>query len=84
MAVFVDLGEDDGEPPHEDHLPPWSGPVDAIKPMAMIGGGRSLPGDSAGSVTGHSGEMQREEDSGSAARENPNLNIVTQALGLYP
>ncbi|KAK4148058.1 uncharacterized protein C8A04DRAFT_23851 [Dichotomopilus funicola] len=84
MAVFVDLGEDDGEPPHQDHLPPWSGPVDAIKPMAAMGAGRSLSGDGAGSTIGHSGEMEREEEPGSAARENPNLNIVTQALGLYP
>lgn len=82
MAVFVDLGEDDNECPQEGQ-PVWNSPIDALKPVPVSAAGLSLPGD-GGIGPGNAMWKEREEAHGLAARENPNQNSMTQALGCYP
>ncbi|KAK3296863.1 uncharacterized protein B0H64DRAFT_372295 [Chaetomium fimeti] len=82
MAVFVDLGEDDSESP-QDNQPMWNGVVDAVKPVPIPAASLGLPGD-GGVGTGNVAWNTQEEAHGIAARENPNQNSMTQALGCYP
>jgi hypothetical protein len=79
MAVFVDLEEDDIEPP-QDGQPLWNGGLDAVKVAAVNANGGAASNASNGSSTGN----QREEAHGLVVRENPNRNSMTQALGCYP
>ncbi|KAK4104656.1 hypothetical protein N658DRAFT_418362 [Parathielavia hyrcaniae] len=69
MAVFVDLGEEDGRPV-------WHGPVDAVKPMPVTA--------AASNAIGEQKQQRREEAQGRAVAENLNRNSMTQALGCYP
>jgi hypothetical protein len=82
MAVFVDLGEDDNESTQEGQ-PTWNGPIDALKPVPVSAAGLGLPGD-GGIGAGNATWKECEEAHGRAARENPNQNSMTQALGCYP
>jgi hypothetical protein len=82
MAVFVDLGEDDSESP-QDNQPMWNGVVDAVKPVPIPAASLGLPGD-GGVGAGNVAWNTQEEAHGIAARENPNQNSMTQALGCYP
>jgi hypothetical protein len=68
MAVFVDLDEEENEPP-QNGPSVWNGLVDPVKPMP------------AAAVATASA---REEAHEPAATENPNRNSMTRALGCYP
>jgi hypothetical protein len=82
MAVFVDLGEDDNESP-QDSQPMWNGPIDVVKPVPIPAASLGLPRD-GGIDAGNVAWKTHEEAHGLAARENPNQNSMTQALGCYP
>lgn len=89
MAVFVDLGEEENDPP-KDRLPEWKSRIVAINATAAPaanGGGSIGSSDGDQSQTGDGGNTtgkQREEAHELAVRENPNRNSTTQALGCYP
>ncbi|KAK4127324.1 hypothetical protein N657DRAFT_677958 [Parathielavia appendiculata] len=86
MAVFVDLGEEDGEPPHNGQ-PVWHGLVDAVKPVPVTAAASSgFPVDGgAGDTRNITGKQQQHEEAqGRAVAENLNRNSMTQALGCYP
>jgi hypothetical protein len=82
MAVFVDLGDEDNDPP-QDGQPVWTGPVDPVKPVPVpvAAASGSLPAD--GIRPGDTGK-QHEAAPGLAVRESLNNNSMTQALGCYP
>ena len=82
MAVFVDLDEEDHEPP-QDGKQPWNGPIDAVKPVPLTTASLGLPG-SGGTSTSNAEGKQREEAHGPAVGESLNQNSMTQALGCYP
>jgi len=83
MAVFVDLEEEDVDPPLDvQQTAAWNGGIDAIK-------SRTTAVDrNSGNIVGNGDnkqEVQGEEAAhGPAVRENPNRNSMTQALGCYP
>lgn len=79
MAVFVDLGDEELEPPQEGQ-PLWKGPVDVVKPLPASAASQAGPGPATTDNPGN----QPEEPQGLAVRENPNQNTMTQALGCYP
>jgi hypothetical protein len=81
MAVFVDLDEEDNEPPQDGQ--PWNGPIDAVKPVPVARASLGLSG-SGGASTSNAAGMQREEAHGPAVGESLNQNSMTQALGCYP
>jgi len=82
MAVFVDLGEEDGEPP-QDGKPQWHG-IDALKPVPASAASLGVPGDGVTGIHGNALVKQHEEARGLAVEENHNQNSMTQALGCYP
>lgn len=85
MAIFVDLGEEENENESQQNgQQPWHGPVDAVKPVPMTAAGIHLPGDGSFGSPGHAADRQHKEACEPAARENPNRNSMTQALGCYP
>ena len=81
MAVFVDLDEEDHEPPQDGK--PWNGPIDAVKPVPATTASLGLPGDGGTSPSNAAGK-QRGEAHGPAVGESLNQNSMTQALGCYP
>jgi hypothetical protein len=83
MAIFVDLGEEDDES-HQEGQQPWSGPIDAVKPVPVAAASIHLPGDSGFGIPGHAADRRHEHAHEPAARQNLNQNSMTQALGCYP
>ncbi|KAK3944078.1 hypothetical protein QBC46DRAFT_375260 [Diplogelasinospora grovesii] len=73
MAVFIDLEDDEIEPPN-DAQPSCCNGIDAIKVSAIAANADEVIG---------MGE-DREEAHELAVRENPNRNSMTEALGCYP
>jgi hypothetical protein len=71
MAVFVDLEDDDVDPPQQNGKPKWAGGGD-------MSGARATKGH------GGAGKAPEEASSHLAVGENPNRNFTTQALGCYP
>lgn len=80
MAVFVDLGDEDNEPP-QDGQPVWTGSIDPVKPVPVAAASGSLP--AADINTSDTGKRHGEAH-GLAVRESLNNNSMTQALGCYP
>ncbi|KAK3326355.1 hypothetical protein B0H66DRAFT_550738 [Apodospora peruviana] len=91
MAVFVDLDDEDIDPPQDGQPPRWNGTTkaidDAVKAAAkaaaairpnVVNG--MLPNDVGSGI----GSGSEEAPNGLAVRENPNWNSMTQALGCYP
>jgi hypothetical protein len=83
MAVFVDLGEEDNDPP-QDGQPVWHGPVDAVKPVPVTAASSGFPVEDGAGSTSNAAGKQPEEAHGLAVGENLNRNSMTQALGCYP
>ncbi|KAJ4302289.1 hypothetical protein N0V88_002432 [Collariella sp. IMI 366227] len=81
MAVFVDLSEEDSEPPQNGFhgQSPWPSRIDAVHPAPIA----ASAGSSSGDGTSTAGK-QREEAQELGIKENPNRNSMTQALGCYP
>jgi hypothetical protein len=63
MALFVDLEDDDAEPPQQEGKAKWTDGAKATNNHGGVGGGGMAH---------------------PSARENPNRNFTTQALGCYP
>ncbi|KAK3377890.1 hypothetical protein B0H63DRAFT_229184 [Podospora didyma] len=99
MAVFVDLEDEDVEPPQDVHQPHpliWNpAGIEGVKAVVISATAEAARGDDNGSTSnsivataGHRLLVHplehREEAHGLGVRENPNRNSLTQALGCYP
>ncbi|KAK3327451.1 hypothetical protein B0T19DRAFT_163585 [Cercophora scortea] len=83
MAVFVDLDDDDVEPP-QDVQPRWTGETGIREAAAVkVATAHGMP-----ISIGAAKHPQRNEEEAAAhkmaQRENPNWNAMTKALGCYP
>ncbi|KAK3685840.1 hypothetical protein B0T22DRAFT_231943 [Podospora appendiculata] len=82
MAVFVDLDDDDVEPP-QDVQPRWTGDAGGLEAAVKVAAAHGIP-----IGVGSAKHLQcNEEDAAAhkmALRENPNWNAMTRALGCYP
>ncbi|KXX76924.1 hypothetical protein MMYC01_208099 [Madurella mycetomatis] len=89
MAVFVDLGGEETEPP-QDGQTVWKDWVAALSSACAPAPDGSGSPERSPSNHNHSqndktdDSKQREEAHGLAVEENPNRNSTTQALGCYP
>lgn len=89
MAVFVDLEDEDIEPPHNGQPPRWNGNGNGIDDVvkaaakAAAAAASSIADHLDGQETGAYKGLE-EEGKRPVIRENPNRNSMTQALGCYP
>ncbi|KAM7191883.1 hypothetical protein V8F20_009134 [Naviculisporaceae sp. PSN 640] len=89
MAVFVDLEDEDIEPPQNGQPPRWHGSGngidDAVKAAAKAAAvAASSSAERHGSKDNGAHNGSEEESQGPVVRENPNRNSMSQALGCYP
>lgn len=89
MAVFVDLEDEDIEPPQNGQPPRWHGSGngidDAVKAAAKAAAvAVSSSADHHGTRGNGAHSGSEEEGQRLVVRENPNRNSMTQALGCYP
>ena len=89
MAVFVDLEDEDIEPPQNGQPPRWNAngsDIDDIVKAAAKAAVVAAPSTASSSAHNDGTYKDREEEAQGpfAVRENPNRNSMTKALGCYP
>lgn len=86
MAVFVDLEDEDIEPPQNGQPPRWSADGNDMVKAAAKAAVVAAPSTGVGSEPNNGAYKHQEEEAQGplAVRENPNRNSMTKALGCYP